>query len=128
MPAEKNKGGRPPGRKNDATLAKDAAREALRVLLMKHQGTVADALVSRCTGVRYFVTRNKSGKYEIVTDPQAVVDALNKENELQGEFYTDKPETAAIKEFFDRTVDQASKPAENVNVDAKLEISWKGTE
>lgn len=99
--------GRPKGSKEPQTLEKEAAREALRVRLTREMDGVAEALVSRCKGVRYFVTRNKTGKYEIVTNPDAVVKALNEEDEYTGEFYTDKPETAAIREFFDRTVDRA---------------------
>src|SRR5690349_21709300 len=111
-----HQGGRPKGRKNDKTLTKEAEREALRVLLSQHMAPVAEALVSRCRGVRYFVTRNKTGKYEIVTDPDKVIAALNKEDEFTGEFYTDKPETAAIKEFFDRTVDKAKEQKQEIDL------------
>lgn len=88
---------------------------------------VAEALISRCKGVRYFVTRNKTGKYEIVTNPEAVVAALNQEDEYTGEFYTEKPETAAIKEFFDRTVDKATEQHE-VEHKGGIVMTWKSTE
>lgn len=88
---------------------------------------MAEALVSRCRGVRYFVTRNKkTGKYELVTNPRQVVAALNGDDVMSGEFYTDKPETQAIREFFDRTVDKAPDPPQNINIDHELVVKWQG--
>lgn len=99
------------GAKYRPTLQKAEARELLRTLLTAKLEPVADALISRCIGVRYFVTRNKkTGKYELVTNPDQVVAALNGEDEQTGEFYTDKPDTAAIRELFDRTLDRAPQP------------------
>lgn len=108
--------GRPKGTKEPQTLEKEQAREALRVLLTREMTPVAEALISRCKGVRHFVTRTKAGKYEIVTDPKAVLAALNKEGGYTGEFYTEKPETTAIKEFFDRTVDKAKEQEQEVRL------------
>lgn len=99
------------GSKFRRTLEKAAAKEMLRKLLTAKLEPVADALVSRAVGVRYFVTRNKkTGKYELVTNPEQVVAALNSEDDQTGEFYTDKPDTAAIRELFDRTLDRAPQP------------------
>src|SRR4051812_2142322 len=108
--------GRKKGHKEQRTLAKDLAREALRVKLTREMDAVADALLSRARGVRYFVTRNKkTGKFELVTDAERIVDALNSEDDESGEFYTDKPDTAAIKEIFDRMVDKSKEPEQDVN-------------
>lgn len=113
--------GKKKGTKWASTLSKEAAREVLRQHLTLEMKGVADALVSRCKGVRYFVTRNKkTGKYELVTDPEQVIKALNQEDEFTGEFYTDKPETAAMREFFDRTCDRAPQP---MTVDATVTAS-----
>lgn len=114
------------GAKYKPTVDKAAARERLREILTEQMGPVAEALVSRCKGVRYFVTRNKTGKYEIVTDPKRVVAALNKEDDFVGEFYTDKPETAAIKEFFDRTVDKSAEQVQEVEHRGELIVKWQG--
>ena len=118
--------GRKKGGKNRTTLAKEAARERLREMLTERLEPVAEALVSRCCGLRYFVTRNKkTGKYELVTNPRQVIAALNGEDENTGEFYTDKPDTQAIREFFDRTVDKAPDPPQNINLDAELVVKWQ---
>lgn len=117
------KGGRPKGRKNDSTLSKEAARERLREMLTRKLEPVAEALVSRACGVRYFVTRNaKTGKYEMVTNPDQVIAALNGEDEMTGEFYTDKPETAAIKELLDRTVDKAKEQEQDINLKGDADL------
>lgn len=117
------RGGRQKGALNKKTLEKVEAREHLRRLLTAKLSPVADALISRCVGVRYFVTRNKkTGKYELVTNPEQVIAALNGEDEQTGEFYTDKPETAAIKEFFDRTVDKAQEPPQEVKLTGEITV------
>ena len=116
-------GGRPKGRKNASTLSKEATRERLREMLTAKLEPVADALVSRAQGVRYFVTRNsKTGKYEMVTDPAQVIKALNQEDEFTGEFYTDKPETAAIKEFLDRTCDKSKEQEQDINLRGEVNV------
>lgn len=103
--------GRKKGSQIPATIQKAEARERLRVLLTAKLEPVAEALVSRAVGVRYFVTRNKkTGKYELVTNPEQVVAALNGDDEQTGEFYTDKPDTQAIRELLDRTLDRAPQP------------------
>ena len=118
--------GRPKGVKDPQTLAKEDAREAVRKKLTKELMTVADALLSRARGTRYFVTRNKkTGKYELVTNPKQVIQALNEEDENTGEFYTDKPDTQAIREILDRTIDKPKEQAQEVELDAKLEIRWQ---
>lgn len=115
--------GRPSGRRNNATLSKEQQREHLREMLTAHMQPVAESLVSRCKGVRYFVTRNKkTGKFELVTDPKRVLAALNSEDDESGEFYTDKPDTAAIKEFFDRTVDKAKEQEQDLNLRGALRL------
>jgi hypothetical protein len=99
------------GTKYKPTLEKAAAREHVRQYLSRKLDHVSDALVSRSVGVRYFVTRNKkTGKFEMVTDPERVIKALNAEGDESGEFYTAIPDTAAIRELFDRTLDRAPQP------------------
>ena len=107
--------GRPKGSKEAPTLAKEAAREILRLKLTAELQPIADALVSRCKGVRYFVTRNKkTGKFELVTNPDRVIAALNRDDDESGEFYTDKPDITAIKEAFDRMVDKSKEQIQEI--------------
>ena len=109
-------GGKPKGYKFPSTLAKEAAREHLRVRLTQEIDTFVDALVSRAKGVRYFVTRNKTGKYELVTNPDQVIAALNGEDDNIGEFYTDKPDTTAIREALDRMVDKSKEQEQEIKL------------
>lgn len=111
------------GTKYAPTIAKEAAREHLRGILTAQLEPVAKALVSRATGVRYFVARNsKTGKFEIVTDPQKVLAALNAEDDMTGEFYTEKPDTAAIKELFDRTCDKSKEQEQEITVSGSINV------
>lgn len=118
--------GKPKGYVHASTLAKEAAKEHLRKRLTSHVDDFVDALVSRSNGVRYFVTRNKTGKFEIVTDPEKVVAALNHEDNMSGEFYTEKPDVAAIREALDRMVGQPEKPVEEHKHSGGITVSWKG--
>lgn len=118
--------GRPKGSKEAHTLAKDIAREAFRKRITDALEPLADSLLSRAKGVRYFVTRNKkTGKYELVTDPEHVVAALNGEDDYTGEFYTDKPDTAAIKEALDRALDKSKEQEQEVHHSGGLVITWQ---
>lgn len=116
------KGGRPKGSKSQGTLAKDAAREYYRQRLMAEIDEIADAHLSRCRGVRYFVTRNKTGKYELVTDPEKVIAALNQEDDMTGEFYTDKPDIAAIREALDRTLDRSKEQEQEIKLTGEADL------
>jgi hypothetical protein len=116
------KGGRPKGSKSKSTLAKEEAREYYRQRLMGEIDDIADAHLSRCKGVRYFVTRNKTGKYEIVTDPDKVVAALNGEDDMTGEFYTEKPDIQAIREALDRTLDRSKEQEQAVEIKGNLRL------
>lgn len=109
--------GLPKGYKFKRTLEKEQAREVLRQHLTERLDTVATALLSRAQGVRYFVTRNKkTGKYELVTNPDQVIAALNAEDENTGEFYTDKPDVSAIREILDRALDKAKEQEQTIEV------------
>lgn len=113
--------GRKKGGLNKATMAKAEAREYLRQRLTQEVDVFADALMSRARGVRYFVTRNKkTGKYELVTNPDQVIAALNGEDENTGEFYTDKPDVQAIREGLDRIAD---KPTEQVEAKVTTQVA-----
>lgn len=117
------KGGRPKGSKSQTTKDKEAAREFVRQYLTEKLTPVADALLSRAQGVRYFVTRNKkTGKYELVTNPDQVVAALNGDDENTGEFYTDKPDVSAIREILDRTLDKAKEQEQEVKLTGEVAL------
>lgn len=117
------KGGRPKGSKSKSTLLKEEAREYYRQKLMAEIDDIADAHISRCKGVRYFVTRNKkTGKYELVTNPDQVIAALNGDDENTGEFYTDKPDIAAIREALDRTMDRSKEQEQEIKLTGELTI------
>lgn len=115
--------GKQKGYKAPSTLAKEAARELLRIKLTQEIDALVSGLVSRAKGVRYFVTRTDKGKYEIVTDPNQVIKALNREDGYIGEFYTDKPDVPAIKEAFDRMVDKSKEQIQEIALSGDAHIS-----
>lgn len=97
-------GGRPKGRKNNKTLAAEARLERIRQKIMAEADPMTDAQIRSACGVSHFFLRNDAGQFVEITDPHAILTALNAGDE--GKYYwihTQNPNTAAYKELMDRT-------------------------
>lgn len=117
--------GHPAGVKWPSTLAKEAAREKFREALNARLGDVADALVANATGIKHLVARDKDGKFGIIgPDKLAGVYAAGGTVEV----WEKDPSVEAAKELLNRALDQSPKPKESVELEAKIQISWKETE
>lgn len=107
-------GGRPPGKAGpqQRTIEKEAARSALRqIILMQMQELVA-AQVANAKGLKYLVTRDKkSGKFLRVTEAMARL-KQGKTEELI-EVWEKDPCVQAFTDLMNRALD---KPAEHVNL------------
>ncbi len=110
-------GGRPKGSKSYSTLSKEAAREALRQIVLNEMGEMTAAQIAAAKGLSHFILRDpKTGKFERVTDPDRIVEALNADEAKQGStFYihTKDPSVQAFTDLMNRALD---KPAEQVKV------------
>ena len=101
----------PPGHKTKGTLSKEAAREALRALVMAEMRPLVDAQISNAKGLRYLVVREKaSGKFVRVAQARA---KANSSEEII-EVWEKDPCVQAFTDLMNRTID---KPAETVNAD-----------
>lgn len=122
--------GRPPGALNVKTISKELAREALRQIVLKHMNAMTEAQVASAKGLNHFILRDpKSGKFERVTDPDRIVEALNAEGAEQGStFYihTKDPSTQAYTDLMNRALDKPKEQEQDLNVSGNLEIFWGG--
>lgn len=126
------KGGRPPGSINDITVERKAKAELIRQRVYAAQDAILNGLISTALGVSYLYKIEKTEvvgsdgrvtykreKPELVTSQSEIEEylaGLIEDNEIEGPgatyYYitTDKPETAAAKELFDRAYGKATQP------------------
>lgn len=141
------KGGRPKGRKNDATLKREAVLKAMQQRILKATDVLLDRQMHLASGVSYLfkiekywkVTGKGKGKKKtlmskkpvIVTDPEEIrayiegkefPDENKKEGDPTDTYYfitTEKPDNKAIADMFNRTYGRSVTPVALVDDDGK---------
>ena len=120
--------GKPKGYKHRGTLDKIAAREYLRSRVIEHMDALIAAQLDNAKGLSHFYLRGEGGKFERITDPEAIERALNDQEAAEGSrFYihTKDPSIQAFADLMNRALD---KPAEHVEVTGAdggaLEVKW----
>lgn len=117
----KRKGaGRPRGvhTKHASTMDKEAARAALRALVMEQLRPMTEAQIKHAQGISYLVYReSKGGKFTKVTAEEAK--ALFERQDQDGlviEVWEKEPSIQAFTDLMNRTID---KPKETVDAEVK---------
>ena len=121
--------GMPKGTVTQKTLDKEAARAALREVVLEQLRPLVKAQLDNAMGVSHFLLRDpKSGKFERITDPDQIQAALNADGAQEGStyyIYTKDPSVQAFTDLMNRTLD---KPAEHVEMTGAegqpLVIQW----
>lgn len=104
------KGGRPKGRKSSSTLTKEAAREALRQIVLAEMRELAEAQIANAKGIKFLVVRQKSsGKFVRVTEAMAKLKSGEETDHEIIEVWEKDPSVQAFTDLMNRAVD---KPAE----------------
>lgn len=109
----------PKGHVTRKTMEKREAQEYLRQMVIAELGPMTEAQVSNAKGLKYLVVRDKSGKFLRVGEAMA----RNSEEETI-EVWEKDPSIAAFTDLLNRALDLPAKPAEDVNIKAKLLIGW----
>jgi len=116
--------GRPKGSKNQATLSKEAAREALRAIIQREMEAMVGAQVAAAKGLKYLVARNRqSGKF-IRLSEEAMTKLLageDDETELV-EVWEKDPSTPAFTDLMNRALDKPKEQEMEVRVSGSLEV------
>jgi hypothetical protein len=115
------KGGRPPGRKNDATLEREAQLERFRQRVFEAFDPLVNAQIAMARGLSYLFKADTDGEGKarkpiLVTDPEEIAAFLADDyNELETTYYyitTEKPDNRAIDSLLDRATGKAAQVLE----------------
>lgn len=124
------KGGRPPGRLDNATIDKLLKRERVRELVCAKLDPLVTRQIEHAMGIDHFFMRNeKTKQFERVTDPVMIEAALNAgDRESYYWIFTKDPSVQAFTDLMNRALD---KPAEQLKVTGEdggpvqHVLSWK---
>ena len=115
-----HQGGRPKGRKNNATLSKEMAREALRNLVIANMRPMAEAQMAAAQGLKYLVKRDKrGGKFEVVTE-EMVKAGIFEQDDVLIEVWDKQPSTPAFTDLMNRALDKPKEQEQSVKLDGTL--------
>lgn len=104
--------GRPTGTKNQSTITKEHARQALAQVVYDHMESLVAAQIANAKGLKYLVTRDKkSGKFIRVTEAMAKAKSGTASDEEVIEVWEKDPNVQAFTDLMNRAID---KPAEQV--------------
>ena len=117
-----NPGGRPKGTtgiKQAQTISKEAARDALRQLVLAKMEQLVEAQLANATGLKYLVRRDaKTGKFLRVT-----ADMLDEQtDEDRIEMWEKEPHVGAFTDLLNRALDKPKEQEQEVAVTGKLII------
>lgn len=120
--ANGKKGGRPKGTKDPHTLSKEAAREALRVMVTEHMRPMTEAQIASACGIKYLVGRaKKGGKFIHLTQEMTEAILRGEVTEFEAiEVWEKIPNVQAYTDLMNRALD---KPAESMVLEANVNVS-----
>jgi hypothetical protein len=115
--------GRPRGTRNPSTITKEAAREALRQIVLREIDSLAAAQIAQAKGIKYLVVRQKStGKFVRVTEAMAKhKQALEDDQEII-EVWEKDPSTPAFTDLMNRAIDKPKEQEIELKVTGELEL------
>lgn len=117
--------GRPKGSKNQATLTKEAAREALRQIVLQHMSDLVGSQIAAAKGIKYLVARNRvSGKFVRVTErAMKAILAGKGDAELEAiEVWQKDPSTQAFTDLMNRAVDKPKEQEQEIKLTGELTV------
>ncbi len=111
------------GAKHKATLSKEAAREAVRLLVLEQLRPMVDAQVANATGLKYLVTRDKkTGKFIRVTEAMAKQKSAEAEHEETIEVWEKDPSVQAFTDLMNRALDKPKEQVQEVAITGLSEV------
>jgi hypothetical protein len=118
--------GMPKGYKTRKTLTKEAARDALRTLVLKQMERLVAAQLANATGLRHTFMRDATGKFTQLTNPQQIADALNSGDE--GKYYwtfTKDPSVQAFTDLMNRALDKPAEQVQQLEHSGTIAFRWQ---
>lgn len=114
------RGGRPAGRRNNATLSKEQGRELVRQRVLQDIEPMIAAQIAHAQGISHFMLRDpKTGKFERLTEPAQIAAALNADGAEEGSSYyiwAKDPSVQAFTDLLNRALDKPKEQEQDLNV------------
>jgi hypothetical protein len=111
------------GTKYAPTLAKEAAREAARTVILRHMDKMLRSQVAHAIGIGHLYTRDKHGKFTKI-ESEAQADKLLTEG-TEGEDYfifMKDPSVQAFTDLMNRALDKPKEQEQEIKVTGELEL------
>lgn len=109
--------GRPKGTINPSTITKEAAREALRQIVLREMDAMASAQIAQAKGLQYLVYRDKkTGKFERV---KALEDVDQDANTI--EVWEKDPSVQAFTDLMNRALDKPKEQQQEFHITGEAE-------
>ena len=107
-----------------ATLSKEQAREALRLIVTEHMRELVDAQLSNAKGIKYLVGRQKnSGKFVRLNQEQVEAALSGEDGEyVQLEVWEKDPSVQAFTDLLNRALDKPKEQVQELSISGALEI------
>lgn len=106
------------------TLAKEAARDALRQIVLREMESLTAAQIAHAKGLSYLVGRDKAGKFKKLTSDEADK-ALSGESEYTlVEVWEKDPSVQAFTDLMNRALDKPKEQEQDINANVALSIKW----
>jgi hypothetical protein len=117
----RGKRGPKPGTKYKPTLEKEAAREALRAIVLAEMRDLVAAQIANAKGIKYLVVRSKrTGKFVRVAEGAAKV--LQDSDEEIIEVWEKDPSVQAFTDLLDRAIDKPQPQKQELKVSGTLTL------
>lgn len=114
------KGGRPKGRRNTATITKEAARDVLRAIVLEDMRELLSAQLANAKGIKYLVVREKSsGKFLRVGELRAK--GVNPDEEII-EVWEKDPSVQAFTDLMNRALDKPKEQEQEIAVTGTVNV------
>jgi len=114
------------GVKYAPTLAKEAAREALRQIVLREMEGLTAAQIAHAKGLSYLVGRDKAGKFKKLTSEEADK-ALSGESEYTlVEVWEKDPSVQAFTDLMNRALDKPKEQEQEIEHRGEIRFRWLG--
>ena len=107
--ASNHRGGMPAGHKTAKTIEKEAARSALRQIVLEQMRPLVEAQIANAMGIKYLVLRDKrTGKFTKLTKEAAdkLLEANDDDSLALVEVWEKDPSVQAFTDLMNRAIDK----------------------
>jgi hypothetical protein len=118
--------GRHKGTLNPSTYTKEAAREALRQIVLADMQSLAAAQIAHAKGLSYLVGRDKAGKFKKLTSDEAekaLAEGGSSEYTMV-EVWEKDPSVQAFTDLMNRALDKPAEQEQSHAVSGTLVVKW----